>query len=180
MTVILIGFHRKAVSAHEERVSADADDLGETEELDFLYHGDGRFSLRTLAGKFIRAWPSGKLDAQPVSVRDWEIFRLVKRTGGRFGVLTHHELYMSAQPNGELLADRAQLSDWEEFYLHDSFGADQLFGAASTAGGGRSLGSRTVGELYDFYSAHPDESESALLSLLRSPASTPPARREGR
>lgn len=172
MTVILIGFHRKAVSAREESVTADADDLGETEELDFLYHGDGRFSLRTLEGKFVRAWPDGKVDAAPTTVRDWEIFRLVKTSGGKFGALTHHERYLSAQPSGELLADRARLSDWEEFYLHDTTGSDQLFGAAEALDA-----ARTAGELYEFYAEHPANGERAVEAALRATTSAPSSRR---
>jgi len=169
MTVILIGFHRKAVSAQSERVTADAESLGEAQEFDFLRFSDGRFALRTLEGKFIRAWPSGKLDAEPSVAKDWELFRLIERGGGRVAIVTHHDLHFSAQPTGELVADRVEISDWEEFYLHIAAGSDQLFGGSETEGA--ALG---TSELFDRYVAHPEEGEKAILTLLRTPASVPP------
>jgi hypothetical protein len=176
MTVILIGFHRKALSAQDERVTAAAEQLGDAEELDFLYHGDGRFSLRTLNGKFVRAWPNGKVDAEPATVKDWEIFRLVSTRNGRFAILTHHDLYLSAQPDGELLADRTVLSDWEEFYLHIAMSSDQLSGLVDDVGASRTepIGAGTAGELYDFCVAHPARSEAALRTVQRTGTSVPP------
>jgi hypothetical protein len=164
MTLVLIGAHRKAVSARdEERATASAESVEESEEFEVIEQQNGRFALRTVSGKFLSAWPDGKVDASSTWTREWEQFRLVAASAGRFGLLTHHDAFLSAHPDGKLTADSKWLREWEEFYVRRLSTADELSGAASQ----RFSGAVLVGELFDYCAAHAAECTDDALGVVQ-------------
>ncbi len=165
MTLVLIGAHRMAVSArHETRATADAAELQPSDEFEVVEHRPGCFALRTVAGKFLSAWPDGKVEANSPWVRDWELFRLVAASNGRFGLLTHHDLFLSAHPDGKLEASSPWLREWEEFYLRRVPAVDELAGGQNSE---RAAARLRASEVYDFCATHSEESTETGLSVVR-------------
>jgi hypothetical protein len=162
MTVVLLGWHGKAVSARrEERVTANALRIEPTEEFDVVLDDSGSFGLRTVTGKFLRALPNGAVVAEQTRHGDWERFRLVSASPGRFGILTAHERYLSAQPTGALEANRGWLQEWEQFLVHRLATTDD-FGSSATF----SVPELDVSVIFERVLADPEEAARQALSVV--------------
>lgn len=171
MTLVLIGAHRKAVSArYETRASADAETLQPSDEFEVVDQQNGLFALRTVNGKFLSAWPDGKVEANSPWIREWEQFRLVSAGGGRFGLLTHHNLFLCAHPDGKLEASSQWLREWEEFYLRRLPAIDELSGSQSQ----RPPGELRAAEVFDYCAQHIEESTEDGLSVVQSQLASNP------
>jgi hypothetical protein len=165
MTFVLIGAHRKAVSArYEARATADAESLEPSDEFEAVDQQNGLFALRTVSGKFLSAWPDGKLEANSPWIREWEQFRLVAASAGRFAVLTHHELFVCAHPDGTLEASSKWLREWEEFYLRRMPAADELSGGIASQ---RAAGRLLTADVFDYCASHIEECTRDGLSVVQ-------------
>jgi hypothetical protein len=174
----IVGFHAKAISTRSEAVTADAELIGPTEELDLLDCGSGFFAIRNFAGRFLTAQPEGKVEASAESVRDWERYRLVRANQGRFGVLTFHDSFLCATPEGELVADRTWLRDWEEFYFRRLPDADEFDPVSQ-----RDVSSLVARAIEEHGLADPVEAARGVLEVVGGivfPAPAPVTTHEGR
>nr|WP_256489344.1 neutral/alkaline non-lysosomal ceramidase N-terminal domain-containing protein [Pleionea sp. CnH1-48] len=87
-------------------------------------HGDS-VTLKTSAGYYFSAQPSGALDADRTQVGSWEMFRLVNHSdeqgclarGDRISLKSAHNRYVVAESNGRANANRTAIGSWERFLV---------------------------------------------------------------
>lgn len=165
--MVLVSAHRMALSARDEaHVVADAKELEPDDEFDLVDCGRGLFGLRTLAGKYVTALPSGGVEANRTWLRDWEMFSLVPAEDGRFGLFGFHRRFLRAHPNGKVEATSTALSEWEQFYVQELPGVDSL-APGMLARGQAELPFRLVASaIYDYCRARPKECAEATLKLI--------------